>query len=131
MPRPTPPPSQLAENAAEAVRALNHATLEPAAYPYPSEVDATVQALITLAGRLPQAIVQSDAALAALDTAGRLRLDAMTDSPSLEHHLAAVHQATDHAQRAAEDLTAALKRLGSLTSHLAWDDTEQATGASG
>jgi hypothetical protein len=50
------------ETAAEAVRALNHATLgvgRPEGYEWPADVDAVVAALTVLAQRLPQALTQA------------------------------------------------------------------------
>jgi hypothetical protein len=56
--------------AAEAVRALNHATINPGAYSYPGDVYSVIGELQTLAQRLPQALGQAADALEAMDDAG-------------------------------------------------------------
>jgi hypothetical protein len=58
--------------AAEAIRALNHATLTPGAYPYPGDVYAVIGDLEALLQRLPQALHQTGGALEAMDDAGRV-----------------------------------------------------------
>lgn len=71
-----PTPAALAEQAAEAIRALNRSTFAPdptpPGYTEPAEVAATVASLRILADRLPQALRQASQWLADQDRAGRL-----------------------------------------------------------
>jgi hypothetical protein len=66
-------PAGLADQAAELVRALNHATLPGAGgLSYPGDVYSVLIALSVLAGRLPQALAQTETFLVAQLTAGRI-----------------------------------------------------------
>ncbi|WP_049577957.1 hypothetical protein [Streptomyces sp. SBT349] len=63
---------------AEAIRALNHATLTPgpeAEFEYPADACAVVGALVELAARLPQAIDQVHDLIRRSNAAGELRHD--------------------------------------------------------
>ncbi|MFD5506812.1 hypothetical protein ACFWIB_03430 [Streptomyces sp. NPDC127051] len=119
MPRTRKTPAQLASDAAATVRVLNHVTTTTGAYPYPGDVDDTVQGLRNLVGRLPQAISQSCTALARLAEGGNVRLDAMSPGGSLPEHMKDTLAAAADATQAAADLENALKRLGGYTCHLA------------
>jgi hypothetical protein len=71
-------PRDHAEAAAEAIRALSHATIrhgDPAGYEWPSDVDAVIAELQLLAERLPQALVQAREWLAEQLVAGRVGHD--------------------------------------------------------
>jgi hypothetical protein len=70
-----PEPRQLAREAAEKIRQLNHATLDPASLPYAGEVSATVLALIELVDRLPQTLDQLKAGLRTVEARDGIRLD--------------------------------------------------------
>jgi hypothetical protein len=66
-------PARLAEDAAEAVRALNHATLTGAGeLVFPADVYQVTGTLAVLAARLPQALTQLAAFLQAEQDAGRV-----------------------------------------------------------
>ncbi len=67
---------QVAEAAAEAIRVLNHATLNHAAQAlrYPADADAVVESLATAAMRLPQLLEQLGYRLAEWGVAGRLKV---------------------------------------------------------
>jgi hypothetical protein len=66
-------PAQLAEQAAEAVRALNYATLPGAGgLVFPADAYETAGMLAVLAGRLPQALAQLSAFLQDQVNAGRV-----------------------------------------------------------
>ncbi|MFB7475578.1 hypothetical protein [Kitasatospora sp. NPDC056184] len=125
MPRNRKSPAQLATEAGDLVRSLNHATLDSGAYAYPGDVDATVQALAILTGRLPQAISQSGTALTAMAVAGRVRLDAMGDQTPLTGHLAGAAVAVTRAVHACAALESALKELGSYTCRLAFAEPQE------
>jgi hypothetical protein len=71
-------PRDHAEVAAEAIRALNHATLrfgDLAGYVWPSDVDGVIAELQLLAERLPQALAQAREWLAEQLVAGRVGHD--------------------------------------------------------
>jgi hypothetical protein len=75
-------PVDHAEAAAEAIRALNHATLEvgrPDGYEWPADVDAVIAALTVLAQRLPQALTQAARWLERASAAGTIGHDADAD----------------------------------------------------
>ncbi|MEO3750150.1 hypothetical protein [Streptomyces sp. B6B3] len=100
---------QLAEQAAEAIRALNHATRATpnACLRYPGDVYATFGELVAMAGRLPQAIGQLALFIDVLQDEGRLRHD--SGNPSrLGIELASFEQSTADAFRAAQLLRRAL-----------------------
>ncbi|WP_128977515.1 hypothetical protein [Streptomyces roseicoloratus] len=128
MPRTRKTPAQLAVEAAVTVRELNHVTTRVNAYPYPGDVDDTVQGLRILAGRLPQAISQGGTALARLAEGGNVRLDAMSPGGSLDEHMKDTLAAAADATQAAAELENALKRLGGYTCHLAFAEPQE-TGA--
>jgi hypothetical protein len=68
-----PTPAGLADAAAEAIRALNHATLPGSGgLAYPGDVYSVLIALSLLAARLPQALAQAETFLVAQLTAGRI-----------------------------------------------------------
>jgi hypothetical protein len=71
-------PRDHAEAAAEAIRALNHATIrraDPASYEWPSDVDSVIAHLQLLAEWLPQALRQARDWLADEIVAGRVGHD--------------------------------------------------------
>jgi hypothetical protein len=98
-------PAELAEQAAEAIRALNRTTFSPdptpPGYVQPSDVAATVGALETLAQRLPQAFRQASQWLSDGDDDGRIGDDRHGD-PQL------VVMEARHHLRIAEDLAISL-----------------------
>jgi hypothetical protein len=67
--------SQAASVAAEAVRALNHLTLDLDGYTWPADVDAVIGDLLTVAYRLPQAFDQASTWLTRAHAAGRVGHD--------------------------------------------------------
>lgn len=100
---------ELAGTAAEAVRALNHATHPHSpvgALEYPADVYDTVAALKQLTQRLPQTFTQLGGFLETQHAAGYMTADHGTP----EEHAAAVHDAFTEAADAAEALTSALDR---------------------
>lgn len=67
-------PAQLASDAAEAIRALNHRTLKTDAFPNPADVSDTANGISAVIQRLPQALQQLEAGMRALDENDRIRL---------------------------------------------------------
>ncbi|MFJ8213229.1 hypothetical protein [Streptomyces sp. NPDC096033] len=88
------PPAKAAEGAAEAVRTLNHLTLKPAAFEYAGDASDTIQALLALVSRLPQALTQTVAAVERHHRQGAIRMEDGSDP-------------TDAFLRVEENLTAA------------------------
>lgn len=70
-----PDPAKLADQAAEAIRALNHATQHADALPYPSSIYDTVGALQRMAYGLPQALGQLRDRLDRLHAGGHVTSD--------------------------------------------------------
>ena len=71
----TASPAQWAEEAAEAIRTLNHATLPWAGeLTEPAEIYAVLGSLATLTSRLPQALSALQSFLAREQTAGRVQI---------------------------------------------------------
>jgi hypothetical protein len=110
-----PTPAALAEQAAEAIRALNHATIRGGGYTYPSDVDRVIGSLTTLAQRLPQALRQAGQWLADQDCAGRIGDDRGGD-PGLVVMEASSELA--NASHAAESLARVLARSSRLTARM-------------
>jgi acyl-CoA reductase-like NAD-dependent aldehyde dehydrogenase len=108
-------PCQLAEEAAEAIRALNHATTWGAGYQRPADVDATVGGLLTLASRLSQALDQASSWLLAAERGETVRHDQGDDIAQV------VDAARSHLRNAgtyAGWLTESLGSVQKETSHL-------------
>lgn len=101
-------PAQHADNAAESIRAINHATLDSprAGWEEPGDAYSTVAGLSQTAMMLPQAIGQIRALVEKLHQAGTLR----SDRGRLADDLAATLDGLEAAQSAAELLYQALNR---------------------
>jgi len=110
--------TQLAEQAAEAVRAMNHLTRPGAgALDDPAEVCEIVVALSCATARLPQLLAQLSSWLVGERRAGRLRVDAWSDTPAAATVAAAataLTQAASGAVRASHELDAAHQHLAHL-----------------
>ncbi|MGV9226438.1 hypothetical protein ACWDPF_27640 [Streptomyces albogriseolus] len=108
-------PADISNDAAEAIRQLNHRTrTEHDDWQYPGDAYSTVANLAYLAGGLPQALAQIRALMQRLESSGNLRSDKDTVGTDLSETFAGL----DDARAAAEQLYAALNRahagLGSL-----------------
>lgn len=101
-------PAQLADDAAEAVRALSHATLTRPnpGWEFPDEAYSTLGNLELLAVRLPQALGQVESLIGALEDASTLRSDHGPDD--LAQRLVDFHGAVGSAIQHAMSLRAAL-----------------------
>lgn len=107
-----------ADEAAEAVRQLNHATLPAAGgLAYPSDAYDAAGALALMASRLPQALAQLLAFLQAETTAGRVLIVAGEHAGDPAAVLTGVTAALDDAAAAARCLSCA---LGAAQSALTW-----------
>ncbi|MFB7747660.1 hypothetical protein [Streptomyces sp. NPDC056132] len=122
------PPAALAADAAEAVRALNHRTLDPASFENPADAGDVALHLKSLIDRLPQALNQLGAGLYRFDADQRIRMDDGTDPcDTVADCLAALNVAR-------ANLTAVASALGVVsarTSHMGGffnDDDEDDAG---
>lgn len=113
-------PAQLASDAAEAVRGLNHATLSPGHldWEYPSNAYSVIGGLERATGSLPQALEQVWSLLSGLAADGHV--GSTTGDPDKD--LTAAHAALKEARAAAGALNAALQRAHSATSPLKYED---------
>lgn len=108
-------PAQLADAAAEATRALNHATQSARdGWTYPADAYSTVADLARMASMLPQALVQIGRFMDALEETGRLISDKGPDDLSgrLEGFHVAMRTAEDHARILGRSLDRAHQALG-------------------
>jgi hypothetical protein len=114
-------PAELATEAAEAVRSLNHATLRHRTgegWEYPSDAYDVLGELSLVAMRMPQALEQAGKFVDAIADDGRLGVDAGgTDVAGMQTDLgAAIKDAID----AAAALTKALVLAHGVASHLTY-----------
>lgn len=108
-------PADHARAAADAVNALNHATLTPpdAGWEHPADAYDVLGGLDRMAGGLPQAIEQTWALLSRAKRRGSLR-----STRDIDTDLAAAKKALRAAATAAHHLQAALARAHAATSSL-------------
>ncbi|MDX2986530.1 hypothetical protein [Streptomyces caniscabiei] len=114
-------PAQLSDDAYEAVRALNHATLsERDGWQYPGDAYSTVANLSALAGGLPQALGQIEGLIGGLESDDHLKSDkGPEDLPS---RLIDFHGAMGDATRQAHALYKALDRAHRALGPIAYQD---------
>ncbi len=115
-------PARLADDAYEALRALNHATLAPARgdedWAFPGDAYSVVGNLSQAAMVLPQALEQTEALVKHLEASGNLR----SDRDMLDSDLAATYAGLAEAKAAAQTLFEALNRAHSGLSPIAYKD---------
>lgn len=114
-------PAALASSAAEAIRALNHATLDAHGrdgWTYPGDAYDVIGALDRMAGGLNQALEQVWMLLSGLAADGHVR----SDRGDIDQPMTEARAALDDARAAADRLTVALSRAHAATSPLAWQD---------
>ena len=124
-------PRDHADAAAEAIRALNHATLrhgDPAGYAWPSDVDSVIAELQLVAERLPQALQQAREWLADQLVAGRVGHDTPGRKPAFAAAVVVGH--LNEAEFCAQALAATLARARRESSHLTGVSDEPAGGES-
>lgn len=124
-------PSQIANAAAEEIRALNHRTLSAKAYENAPEVSEVVTALATLIERMPQALQQAEAGLRALDDADQIRMDnghgsRQELSTAVSTVLSSLEYARDDLARACEQLRAAAGPLSHMGGPWPADEDDEA-----
>lgn len=115
-------PAELSDSAAEAVRALNHATLQQSTngWQYPGDAYSTVANLSALAGYLPQAIGQLESLMGSLEDGGRLRSDKGPED--LPGRLVEFHRAVADAISQAHGLRRALDQAHQALGSIAYED---------
>lgn len=119
-----PPALELAEQAAEAVRELNHRTRDARAFTGPAELYRLVAELALLAGRLPQLLDQLEDWLHAEHDAGRLRSDTRTAPDRI---IAAAGADLADAGDAAHDLAHVLAAAQQQLAHLGATQPDRTT----
>jgi hypothetical protein len=110
--------SEAAQEAAEAIRTLNYATLPHEGYPgleYPSDVYEVIGALKTALERMPQALQQSSLWLGEQYAAGKVGHDSGADA-GLD--VASTRSLMDTAATMADELSVVLNRAHSASAHL-------------
>ena len=106
---------RLAEQAAQAVRELNHRTRDSGVFDGPAELYGLVGELVLVADRFPQLLRQLDRWLCAEHEAGRVRADTGTDAgPLVAAAVAGLADAGDAAHDLAHFLDAAQQQLAHL-----------------
>jgi len=114
-------PAQLADDAAEAVRAINHLTLRKPTgegWEFPSDAYSVVGNLGTLVMRLPQALEQLTEFVVTLDANDHVR----ADDGDTGDKLVALQAGTTAAVAAAEQLRTALDEMHAALSPLTYQD---------
>lgn len=109
--------------AAEAIRFLIHATLNPDtadALEYPADVDAVLSALATMTMRLPQLLTQLTQRLAAMTETGHLDVVSGRYAGKPELATDVVRMALDAAMARAGNAHTSLDSAHQVTSAMAW-----------
>jgi hypothetical protein len=119
----TKTPGQLAGDAAEAIRALNHRTLDRKGYSAPPAVGEAAYAIRTLIERLPQSLDQMATALTWFGAEDAIRMDDGTDPhQAVAECAAAIAVGRQHLAQLLDELAV----VSSRTSHMGgqWDSAE-------
>lgn len=115
-------PSQLADDAAEAIRSLNHVTMHADAYNEPADINSTVSRLEALAYTLPQALNQTARTLQAMSQDPGIRIDSGANSAE---KVAEAVQEMLRAQQAFQAAGEALSRANQRLSTMGWHFTPE------
>lgn len=120
----TKTPTQLASEAAEAVRALNHRTLDPKSFDQPGDASDVADAVRTLTERLPQLLTQLGAGLARFDETQAIRMDDGSDPVTA---VAECKAALDTARAQLIAVTSTLGIVTARASHMGghWDAADE------
>ena len=110
-----PSPAEYAERAAEAVRGLNHATIRPGGYVWPSDVNDVVRELQRAATGMGQALEQARTWLARAHARGLVGHDQAAD---VDAAVWDAGNALSDAARGARWLGEDLARATAITTHL-------------
>jgi len=112
--------NQLADDAAEAIRGLNHLTRDDASLRYPSEVYAALGSLSQMLTMLPQALHQMDALIERWVAAGHVSIDSSEHVGHPEAAGAATSVYLEEAQGATEQARAALGQAQAALTGASW-----------
>ncbi|MEU3137586.1 hypothetical protein ABZ691_33075 [Streptomyces sp. NPDC006854] len=108
-------PDQLASDAAESIRALNHRTIDPESYDTPPTLGNTAYNLRTLVERLPQALDQMESELLRFGSTDFVRMDDGTDPT---YAVAECVSALAAARPLLDQLLAEMRIVSARTSHM-------------
>lgn len=103
-------PQEMARDASEEIRCLNHRTINRGSYTYPGQVAVTAEGLRDMASRLPQTLQQMRAGLAELEQARQIRME---NGSAPGPHVADVNLCLENAERATHSLQRALQEAHS------------------
>ena len=119
----TKTPGQLATEAAEAIRALNHRTIDAESYDTPPSVGGAAYGLRTLTERLPQSLDQMEAALLRFEAEDGIRMDDGTDPTyAVAECAAALAVARQHLGQLLGELSIVSARTSHMGGH--WPDED-------
>lgn len=108
------PPTQHADDADEAIRAINHLTMSPRDNWAPGDVYDLIGPLAQMAAKLPQALEQASQLIDQLNEKGRLR----SDNNQLHYNVAEVFYGLETARLAAQRLHGALHQAHNGLGHI-------------
>ena len=121
----TKTPGQLATEAAEAIRALNHRTIDAKAYDAPPSVGEAAYGLRTLTERLPQSLQQMESELLRFDAEDSIRMDDGTDPAyAVAECAAALAAARQHLDHLLGELAIVSARTSHMGGHWPADEDE-------
>jgi len=110
---------KLAETAAEIFRVLNHATMDPAAFGTPSDVDRVLREVASAASRFPQLFSQAARWVAAATAGGRVEVPAGEWAGRPHTAVMVLHVRLDAAGASAASLCADVEYAAHVTDALA------------
>jgi hypothetical protein len=110
---------QLADQAAQAVRLLNHRTLPTTTDLWPADADEIIAALARMASMLPQLLSQLADRLQHQQHHGRLRVDALAPLPDPGQTVHALTGSLHHAIQSVQNAAAQLDTAHQHAAHLA------------
>jgi hypothetical protein len=119
---------QLAGFIAEAVRCLNHATMDRAAFGVPGDVDRVLRAAGTAAARFPQLFSQAARWTALEDGAGRIAVPSGAWSGRPHEAVSALQLRLDACRASAATLCADVEWAAQVTNDLAAPHPEEVSG---
>ncbi|MFI1532791.1 hypothetical protein [Streptomyces griseus] len=108
-------PDQLARDAAESIRALNHRTINPESYDTPPTLGNTAYSLHALFERLPQSLEQMEDELLRFGSTGFVRMD---DGSDPTYAVAECVAALAAARPLLDQLLAEIRIVSARTSHM-------------
>lgn len=112
-------PTQHADDAAEAIRAINHLTMSARDdWQTPGDVYNLIGGLAQMVAKLPQALEQASSLIDKLNDDGRLR----SDNDQLHYNIADVFYGLETARLAAQRMHSALNQAHNALGHIGLQD---------